>query len=113
MKKVEVITRPEVFKELRDNLFSIGVGGMTVTEAAGTGKQKGVEGMFRGTTFEIKVLPKLKIELVVEDGKVDQVIEVIQRTCKTGSVGDGKIFIIPVEEAIRIRTGEHGKEAII
>ncbi|WP_016839419.1 P-II family nitrogen regulator [Ureibacillus thermosphaericus] len=113
MKKVEVITRPEVFKELRDNLFSIGVGGMTVTEAAGTGKQKGVEGMFRGTTFEIKVLPKLKIELVVEDGKVDQVIEVIQRTCKTGSVGDGKIFIIPVEEAIRIRTAEHGKEAII
>ncbi len=113
MKKVEVITRPEVFKELRDNLFSIGVGGMTVTEAAGTGKQKGVEGMFRGTTFEIKVLPKLKIELVVEDGKVNQVIEVIQRTCKTGSVGDGKIFIIPVEEAIRIRTGEHGKEAII
>lgn len=113
MKKVEVITRPEVFKELRDNLFSIGVGGMTVTEAAGTGKQKGVEGMFRGTTFETKVLPKLKIELVVEDGKVDQVIEVIQRTCKTGSVGDGKIFIIPVEEAIRIRTGEHGKEAII
>ncbi|MFO7316111.1 MAG: P-II family nitrogen regulator [Bacilli bacterium] len=113
MKKVEVITRPEVFKELRDNLFSIGIGGMTVTEAAGSGKQKGVEGLFRGTTFEIRVLPKLKIELVIDDEKVEEVVEVIQRTCNTGSVGDGKIFIIPVEEAIRIRTGEHGKEAII
>lgn len=113
MKKVEVITRPELFKELRDNLFSIGIGGMTVTEAAGTGKQKGMEGLFRGTTFEIKVLPKLKIELVVEDEIVDKVVEVIQKTCNTGTVGDGKIFIIPVEGAIRIRTGEEGKEAII
>lgn len=113
MKKVEVITRPEVFKELRDKLFDLGIGGITVTEAAGSGKQKGMEGMFRGTTFEIKVLPKLKIEVVVEDDQVQDVVEVIKNTCNTGSVGDGKIFIIPVEEAIRIRTGEVGKEAIL
>lgn len=113
MKKVEVITRPEVFKELRDKLFDLGIGGITVTEAAGSGKQKGMEGMFRGTTFEIKVLPKLKIEVVIEDEQVKDVVEVIKTTCNTGSVGDGKIFIIPVEEAIRIRTGEVGKEAIL
>lgn len=113
MKKVEVITRPEVFKELRDKLFGIGIGGMTVTEAAGSGKQKGMEGMFRGTTYEIKVLPKLKIEVVVEDEQVQEVVKVIKDVCNTGTVGDGKIFIIPVEEAIRIRTGEEGKAAII
>lgn len=113
MKKIEVITRPEFFKDLRDSLFEIGINGMTVTEAAGTGKQKGMEGMFRGTTFEIKVLPKLKIELVVEEQQVPEVVELVKKICNTGSVGDGKIFIIPVEEAIRIRTGETGKTAIL
>lgn len=113
MKKVEAITRPDVFKQLRDRLFAIGIGGMTVTEAAGTGKQKGVEGFFRGNTFEIKVLPKLKIELVVDEHQVNDVVEIIKDVCNTGSVGDGKIFIFPVEEAIRIRTGERGKEAIL
>lgn len=112
MKKIEVIARPEKFQSLRDNLFAIGIGGMTVTEAAGTGKQKGKQGLFRGTSFEIKVIPKLKIELVVDDYQVDEVVSIILKTCDTGNIGDGKIFVIPVEEAIRIRTGEKGREAI-
>ncbi|SFE83462.1 P-II family nitrogen regulator [Alteribacillus iranensis] len=113
MKKIEVIARPEKFQELRDHLYGIGIGGLTVTEAAGTGRQKGKQGLFRGTTFEIEVLPKLKIELVVEDQQVDEVVSLIMETCDTGTIGDGKIFIIPVEESIRIRTGEKGKEAIL
>jgi len=113
VKKVEAIIRPEKFGELRDRLYQIGIGGMTVTEAAGTGKQKGQQGLFRGTTFEIRVLPKLKLELVVDDEQVDQVVNLIIDTCATDTIGDGKIFIIPVEEAIRIRTGERGTQAII
>jgi len=113
LKKIEIVTRPEKFKELKDRLYEIGIGGMTVTEAAGTGKQKGKQGLFRGTTFEIEVLPKLKIELVVDDVQVDEIVSIILETCDTGSIGDGKIFIMPVEEAIRIRTGETGRKAIL
>lgn len=113
MKKVEAIIRPEKFQELRDQLYAIGIGGMTVTEAAGTGKQKGKQGLFRGTVFEIQLLPKLKLDLVLDDDKVEEVVNLIIDVCATDSIGDGKIFILPVDDAIRIRTREHGSLAIL
>jgi len=113
MKKLEAIIRPEKFQELRDELYAIGIGGMTVTEAAGVGKQKGQVGMFRGHTFEIQLHPKLKLDLVLEDEKVDEVVRTIIKVCGTDSIGDGKIFILPVEDAVRIRTGEQGTAAIL
>lgn len=113
MKKLEAIIRPEKFQELRDQLYAIGIGGMTVTEAAGVGKQKGQIGMFRGNTFEIHMHPKLKLDLVLEDHKVDEVVKLIIDVCATDSIGDGKIFILPVEDAIRIRTREQGTAAIL
>ncbi len=113
MKKVEAIIRPEKFQALKDQLYAMGIGGLTVTEAAGTGKQKGKKGIFRGTEFEIQVVPKLKIELVVNDDQVDPMVKAIIDICDTDTVGDGKIFIIPVEESIRIRTGERGEAAIL
>lgn len=112
MKKLEAIIRPERFQLLRDELALIGIDGLTVTEAAGIGKQKGKQGVFRGTSYEIQLVPKLKIEMVVKDEQMDEIVNTIIRTCDTGNVGDGKIFILPVEEIIRIRTGERGKEAI-
>ncbi|PWA13140.1 P-II family nitrogen regulator [Pueribacillus theae] len=113
MKKIEAIIRPEKFQELRDQLYSIGIGGLTVTEAAGTGKQKGKQGLFRGTTFEIQLLPKLKLDIVMDDHQVNDVVNLIIETCGTDTIGDGKIFILPVEETIRIRTGERGTKAIL
>ncbi|WP_099158952.1 P-II family nitrogen regulator [Virgibacillus ndiopensis] len=113
MKKIETIIRPEKFQELRNKLSSIGIGGLTVTEAAGTGKQKGQKGVFRGTTFQIQLLPKIKVEMVVENDQVDEIVNLIIDSCSTGKVGDGKIFIHPIEEVIRIRTGEHGINAVL
>lgn len=112
MKKIEAIIRPEKFRELRDRLSSVGIGGMTVTEAAGMGKQKGMQGQFRGTTYEVQLIPKLKIEIVLEDHQVESVVDVIVDTCATDTIGDGKIFIVPVEDSIRIRTKERGASAI-
>ncbi|MFD2629693.1 P-II family nitrogen regulator [Oceanobacillus kapialis] len=113
MKKIETIIRPEKFQPLRKALSSIGIGGLTVTEAAGTGKQKGQTGVFRGTTFQIQLLPKIKVEMIVEDNQLDEIVSIILETCSTGNIGDGKIFVYPVEEVIRIRTGERGNEAVI
>lgn len=113
LKKVEAIIRPETFRALRDMLEEVGINGLTVSEVAGCGQQKGQQGLFRGNTFEIKLLPKVKVEMVVEDEFVDEIIHIIQDTCSTNTVGDGKIFIYPVENAIRIRTGESGKKAIV
>ncbi|SEN85248.1 nitrogen regulatory protein P-II family [Amphibacillus marinus] len=113
MKKIEAIIRPEKFQVLRDAFAEIGVAGITVTEVAGTGKQKGQTGVFRGTTFEVKVLPKIKVELVVPEAKSNEVIDLIIEKCKTEQIGDGKIFVYPVEDAIRIRTGERGREAVL
>ncbi|WP_067837712.1 P-II family nitrogen regulator [Amphibacillus sediminis] len=113
MKKIEAIIRPEKFQSLRDALADIGVGGITVTEVAGTGKQKGQTGVFRGTSFEVKVLPKIKIELVVPESKTNEIIDLIIEKCSTEKIGDGKIFVYPVEDAIRIRTGERGREAVL
>ncbi|MDX8364521.1 P-II family nitrogen regulator [Cytobacillus sp. IB215665] len=113
MKKVEAIFRPEHFQDLRNKLETIGVNGLTVSEVAGCGKQKGQKGVFRGSKFEITLVPKIKVEMVVENEKVDEIINIIQSICRTNSVGDGKIFIIPIENAVRIRTGETGKQAIL
>ncbi|MFD2045352.1 P-II family nitrogen regulator [Ornithinibacillus salinisoli] len=113
MKKIEAIIRPEKFQTLRDELSSVGIGGLTITEAAGTGKQKGQTGVFRGNTFQIQLLPKLKVEMVVDDNQVDGIVDIIIDSCRTGNIGDGKIFIHPIEEIIRIRTKERGAEAVL
>ncbi|RUM46374.1 MAG: P-II family nitrogen regulator [Hydrogenothermus sp.] len=112
MKKVEAIIKPFKLEEVKDALTEIGVYGMTVSEVKGFGKQKGHTELYRGAEYVIDFLPKLKIEVVVDDEIVEKVVEVISNAARTGRIGDGKIFIIPVEDAIRIRTGERGTEAI-
>ncbi|WP_152657305.1 P-II family nitrogen regulator [Oceanobacillus sp. CFH 90083] len=112
MKKVEAIIRPEKFQDLREKLAAIGFDGLTVTEVAGTGKQKGKVGVYRSTEFKVTLLSKLKIELVVSDERVDDIIKHIVDACKTDQIGDGKIFISSIEQVIRIRTGESGIKAI-
>ena len=112
MKKIEAIVKPFKLDEVKTALTKIGVQGMTVTEVKGFGRQKGHTESYRGTEYAIDFLPKSKIELIVTDELVNQVIETIERAAKTGKIGDGKIFLSSVEEVIRIRTGERGKEAI-
>jgi len=112
MKKIEAIIKPFKLDEVKNALTKIGVQGMTVTEVKGFGRQKGHTESYRGTEYAIDFLPKSKIELIVTDELVNQVLETIERAAKTGKIGDGKIFLSPVEEVIRIRTGERGKDAI-
>ncbi|MFN3471876.1 MAG: nitrogen regulator P-II GlnB [Aquificaceae bacterium] len=112
MKKVEAIIKPFKLDEVKDALVEIGIGGMTVTEVRGFGQQKGHTEIYRGTEYVIDFLPKVKIEVVVKDEDVEKVVQTIMKAAQTGRVGDGKIFIIPVEDVIRIRTGERGEQAI-
>jgi nitrogen regulatory protein P-II 1 len=112
MKKIEAIVKPFKLDEVKHALSNIGVQGMTVSEVKGFGRQKGHTEVYRGAEYKIDFLPKSKIELIVTDDMVTQVIETIERAAKTGKIGDGKIFLSPVEEVIRIRTGERGKDAI-
>jgi nitrogen regulatory protein P-II 1 len=112
MKKVEAIIKPFKLDEVKDALVAIGVQGMTVTEVKGFGRQKGQVEVYRGTEVEVLFVPKVKVEVVVPDHLVDKVVETISKSAHTGSIGDGKIFIIPVEDAIRIRTREKGESAI-
>jgi nitrogen regulatory protein P-II 1 len=112
MKKIEAIIKPFKLDEVKNALTKIGVLGMTVTEVKGFGRQKGHTESYRGTEYAIDFLPKSKIDLIITDELVTQVIETIERVAKTGKIGDGKIFLSPVEEVIRIRTGERGREAI-
>ncbi|WP_333783962.1 nitrogen regulator P-II GlnB [Thermocrinis sp.] len=112
MKKVEAIIKPFKLDEVKDALVEIGIGGMTVTEVRGFGQQKGHTEIYRGTEYVIDFLPKVKIEVVVKDEDVEKVVETIMKTAQTGRVGDGKIFVIPIEDVIRIRTGERGEQAI-
>ena len=112
MKKIEAIIKPFKLDEVKNALTKIGVQGMTVTEVKGFGRQKGHTESYRGTEYAIDFLPKSKIDLITTDELVTQVIETIERVAKTGKIGDGKIFLSPVEEVIRIRTGERGREAI-
>jgi nitrogen regulatory protein P-II 1 len=112
MKKIEAIIKPFKLDEVKHALTKIGVQGMTATEVKGFGRQRGHTEIYRGAEYKIDFLAKAKIELVVPDEIVPQAIETIERSAKTGKIGDGKIFVMPVDEVIRIRTGERGKDAI-
>ena len=112
MKKIEAIIRAEKFQDVKSALEMKGFYGMTVTDVRGRGRQKGMQIQFRGRTMEVDLLQKVKIELVVRDEEVEEVVELITNFARTGNTGDGKIFIIPVEEVIRIRTGERGEKAL-
>ena len=112
MKMITAIIKPFKLDEVREALSSIGVQGITVTEVKGFGRQKGHTEMYRGTEYAVDFVPKVKIEVVVADEMVHAVLEAIEKAAKTGRIGDGKIFASPVEEAVRIRTGERGHDAI-
>src|SRR3954452_19792512 len=112
MKKVEAIVKPFKLDEVKDALAEVGIQGMTVTEVKGFGRTGGKKEVYRGSAYVVDFVPKVKIEVVVPDGLVHQVLEAIEKSAKTGRIGDGKIFVVPVEEAVRIRTGERGEEAI-
>jgi nitrogen regulatory protein P-II 1 len=112
MKKIEAIIKPFKLDEVKEALHEVGIQGITVTEAKGFGRQKGHTELYRCAEFVVDFLPKVKIEVVMEDGLVARAIEAIQHAAHTGRIGDGKIFVTSVEEAIRIRTGEKGKDAI-
>ena len=112
MKKVECIIRPFKLDEVREALMEVGVQGMTVSEVRGFGRQRGHKEIYRGSEYTIEFVPKLKLEIVVNEDIVEDVIETVLKTASTGKIGDGKIFITPVDEVIRIRTGERGVTAI-
>ena len=112
MKKIEAIIKPFKLEEVKDELTELGVYGMTVSEVRGFGRQKGHKEAYRGTEYTIEFVPKTKIEVVVPDALADKVVETLMRTAKTGSIGDGKIFISNLEGVIRIRTGETGDRAL-
>lgn len=112
MKKIEAIIKPFKLDEVKEALHEIGIQGLTVVEAKGFGRQKGHTELYRGAEYVVDFLPKVKIEIVMEDALVERAIEAIQQAAHTGRIGDGKIFVSPVEDAIRIRTGEKGEEAI-
>ncbi|HSE78703.1 MAG TPA: P-II family nitrogen regulator [Alphaproteobacteria bacterium] len=112
MKKIEAIIKPFKLDEVKDALHEVGLKGITVTEAKGFGRQKGHTELYRGAEYVVDFLPKVKIEVVLEDTMLERAVEAIQRAAHTGRIGDGKIFVSNIEEAIRIRTGERGAEAI-
>ncbi len=112
MKKIEAIIKPFKLDEVKEALHDVGIKGITVTEAKGFGRQKGHTELYRGAEYVVDFLPKVKIEIVMDDALVDRAIEAIQQAAHTGRIGDGKIFVTPVEEVIRIRTGERGTDAI-
>ncbi|MBI1933795.1 MAG: P-II family nitrogen regulator [Ignavibacteriales bacterium] len=112
MKKVEAIIRSHLLENVKDDLFELGIGGLTISEIRGYGRQKGHKEIYRGNEYQIEFVPKLKLEIVVDDNIFEKVIDVIIEKAKTGKIGDGKIFISEVEDVIRIRTGESGPEAL-
>ncbi|PJN95134.1 transcriptional regulator [Amaricoccus sp. HAR-UPW-R2A-40] len=112
MKKIEAIIKPFKLDEVKEALQEIGIQGLSVTEAKGFGRQKGHTELYRGAEYVVDFLPKVKIEVVLADEQVDAALEAIISAAKTGKIGDGKIFVSPVEQAIRIRTGEEGNDAL-
>jgi nitrogen regulatory protein P-II 1 len=112
MKKVEAIIKPFRMDEVKAALGAVAVQGMTVTEVRGFGRQKGHKEVYRGAEYVVELVPKIKIEVVVPDQAVPRVVETIAKAAKTGKIGDGKIFVLPVDEAVRIRTGEKGEGAL-
>jgi nitrogen regulatory protein P-II 1 len=112
MKKIEAVIKPFKLDEVKEALQEIGLKGMTVTEVKGFGRTGGKKEVYRGSAYVVDFVPKVKVEIVVPDGMVGDVIDAIEKSAKTGRIGDGKIFVMPVEEAVRIRTGERGEDAI-
>ncbi len=112
MKKIEAIIKPFKLDEVKDALQGVGVNGLTVSEVKGFGRQRGHTEVFRGVEYQVDFVPKVKVEVVVEDGAVPAVIEAITKAAQTGKIGDGKIFLLPMDDAIRIRTGERGSDAL-
>lgn len=112
MKKIEAVIKPFKLDDVKDALHDAGVSGMTVTEVKGFGRQKGHTELYRGAEYVIDFLPKVKVEVVVEDSLVDNIVEAISEAARTGRIGDGKIFVSPIDEAVRIRTGDKGPDAI-
>ena len=112
MKKIEAIIKPFKLDEVKDALHDVGVSGITVTEAKGFGRQKGHTELYRGAEYVVDFLPKVKLEIVVDDDMVSRVVEAIAAAAQTGRIGDGKIFVLPVESALRIRTGETASDAL-
>lgn len=112
MKKIEALIRPTRLEEVKNGLGRFGIHGMTVTQVMGCGLQKGHTQVYRGAEYSINLLPKIKIEVVVRDADVEEVIGIISSAARTGEIGDGKVFVYPLETAVRIRTGERGEDAI-
>lgn len=112
MKKIEAIVKPFKLDEVKDGLNEIGAQGLTITEVKGFGRQKGHTELYRGSEYVVDFLPKIKLEIVLADEMVENVVNVILKTAHTGRIGDGKIFVMPVEEAVRIRTGERGDSVV-
>ena len=112
MKKIEAIIKPFKLEDVKEALAEVGIEGMTVSEVKGFGRQKGHTEIYRGSEYTVDFLPKVKFEIVVSDGMVDKAVKAISESAKTGKIGDGKIFVLPIENAIRIRTEETGENAI-
>ena len=112
MKKIEAIIKPFKLDDVKEALNGMGIKGMTISEVKGYGRQKGHKEIYRGAEYIVDFIPKVKMEIIVEASQVDEVIETICQAAKTGKIGDGKIFVLPIDEVIRVRTGEKGKEAI-
>lgn len=112
MKKIDAIIKPFKLDDVKEALNEIGIQGMTISEVKGYGRQKGHKEIYRGAEYIVDFIPKIKIEIVVEAERVDEVVEKIRESANTGKIGDGKIFVTPVEEAVRVRTGETGRDAI-
>ncbi|RZB36680.1 MAG: nitrogen regulatory protein P-II 1 [Desulfobacteraceae bacterium Eth-SRB2] len=112
MKKIEAIIKPFKLDDVKEALNEIGIQGMTISEVKGYGRQKGHKEIYRGAEYVVDFIPKVKIEIIVEASRADEVVSKIQDAANTGKIGDGKIFVFPVEQAIRVRTGEKGKDAI-
>jgi len=112
MKKIEAIIKPFKLDDVKDALNQLGVKGMTLTEVKGYGRQKGHKEIYRGAEYVVDFIPKIKLELIVSNDQVNEIVEVIRKAALTGKIGDGKIFVLPVEEVIRVRTGETGEDAI-
>jgi nitrogen regulatory protein PII len=112
MKKIEAIIKPFKLNDVKEGLAKLGIQGMTVSEVKGFGRQRGHKEIYRGAEYQIDFVPKIKIEIVVPDSLVSETIKVIQEKARTGEIGDGKIFILPIEDALRIRTGESGNDAL-
>lgn len=112
MKKIEAVIKPFKLEEVKDALGEVGIEGMTVTEVKGFGRQKGQTEIYRGSEYVVDFLPKIKLEIVIADDRTEQAVEIIIQAARTGKIGDGKIFVLPVDEAVRIRTAERAEAAV-